>query len=269
MGRAYAPWGSRYGSLHFYQILAVIVPTYLVTDLLSLPEATQKTAVYMAARALTAAFGAGCVALTFLLAQHLFGRLTAVLSALFLALTVGFVNVAHFATTDIPMLFCMLAALLMSAYVLTSGERKWHVLAGVFAGFAAGTKYPGGIVLLNLIAAHLLSKRGDRDHVALLLGILASAISFVAVNPSLLFASCERPCPVVACASPARSRQAARLVSETSGRSGRTRSSCPADEGRAGSWRGPVSPGCPARLDAPGSRRASGSSGPAREDWFG
>jgi ABC-type branched-subunit amino acid transport system substrate-binding protein len=185
------PHEFRYGSLHFYQILAVIVPTYLVTDLLSLPEVTQKTAVYIAARALTAVFGAGCVALTFLLAHHLFGRMAAVLSALCLTLTVGFVNIAHFATTDIPMLFWMVAASLMSAYVLTSGKRKWYILAGVFAGFAAGTKYPGGIVLVNLIAAHLLSKQSDRDHASLLSGLLSSAISFLVVNPAILFASCE------------------------------------------------------------------------------
>ena len=185
------PHEFRYGSLHFYQILAVVVPTYLVTDLLSLPEATQRTAVYVAARTLTAIFGAGCVGLTFLLAHHLFGRMAAVLSALCLTLSVGFVNIAHFATTDIPMLFWMMAALLMSAYVLTSADRKWYILAGVFAGLAAGTKYPGGIVLLNLIVAHLLSNRSDRDHASLLLGIASSALSFLIVNPSILFASCE------------------------------------------------------------------------------
>ena len=185
------PHEFRYGSLHFYQVLAVIVPTYLITDLLSLPDATQKTAVYIAARALTAAFGAGCVGLTFLLAHYLFGRMAAVLSALCLTLTVGFVNIAHFATTDIPMLFWMLAALLTSAYVLTSPDRKWYILAGIFSGFAAGTKYPGGIVLLNLLVAHLLSRRSDRDHTSLLLGVLSSAVSFLFVNPSILFASCE------------------------------------------------------------------------------
>jgi hypothetical protein len=185
------PHEFRYGSLHFYQTLAVIVPTYIVTDFLSLPDAAQKTAVFLAARTLTAVFGAGCVGLTFLLAHYLFGRLAAVLSALCLTLTVGFVNIAHFATTDVPMLFWMVAALLMSAYVLRSTDSKWYILAGVFSGFAAGTKYPGGLVLLNLIVAHLLSKRPDRDHMTLLLGVLSSAASFLIVNPSILFASCE------------------------------------------------------------------------------
>jgi Dolichyl-phosphate-mannose-protein mannosyltransferase len=90
------PHEFRYGSLHFYQLLAVIVPTYLVTDFLSLPEAAQKTVVYVAARALTATFGVGCVALTFLAAQQLFSRTAGLVAAAFLTFTMGFVNISHY-----------------------------------------------------------------------------------------------------------------------------------------------------------------------------
>ena len=113
------PHSFLYGSFHYYLVLMVIVPTYFATKLLSLPEEAQKTAVYLAARGLTAVLGAGCVALTYLLARRLFDRTTALLAALLLALSVGLVNIAHFATVDVPMLFWMMASYLMSARVMS------------------------------------------------------------------------------------------------------------------------------------------------------
>ena len=113
-----------------------------------------------------------------------------ILSAAFLALTMGFVNISHYATVDVPMLFWMLAAFLRATHVLRGGDRKSHLLAGIFAGLAAGTKYPGGVVLLSLLAAHLL-REGRHDHRALVYGVVPSAITFVAANPPMLLSSCE------------------------------------------------------------------------------
>ena len=182
------PHEFRYGSLHFYQVLAVIVPTYLVGALLALDH--QASLLMLAARALSALLGAGCVALTFLLARRLFDTRTAVLSASFLALSPGLVSHAHFATVDVPVMFWMTASFLMSAEVLRSGRRRAYVLAGLFAGLAAATKYPGVTALLCLPAAHLLAA-GARDHRALLYGILAAGFAFLAANPPLFLASCE------------------------------------------------------------------------------
>lgn len=184
------PHSFLYGSLHYYLVSAVMVPAYLAAKLLSLPEPAQKTAAWLAARALSAVLGAGCVALLFFLTRALFDRLAALLSALFLILTVGFVNIAHFASVDVPMLFWMLASYCMAAYVLNGGARRCYVLAGLFAGLAAATKYVGGVAILGLLVAHVLAPRPHR-HGDLLLGFLTSALAFVVANPPLVFASCE------------------------------------------------------------------------------
>ena len=184
------PHEFRYGSLHFYQILAVIVPTYLVSELLELDHDSQVTLVILAARALSALLGAACVALTFLLARRLFDTRTAILSASFLALALGFVNHAHFATVDVPAVFWITASFLMSAEVLLTGRRRAYVLAGLFAGLAASTKYPGAVALVCLPVAHLLAA-GARDRRALLYGFAAAGLGFVAANPPLFLASCE------------------------------------------------------------------------------
>jgi hypothetical protein len=184
------PHEFKYGSLHFYQILLTMAPTYFVTELLSLDPKAQKTAVFVAARALSAALGTGCVALVFFVGRQLFGPTAGILSAAFLTLTMGFVNISHYATVDIPMLFGMLASFLTATHVLRAGGTKSYVLAGMFAGLAAATKYPGGAIILSLLAAHFL-RQGRRNHAALVYGIAASAISFVVANPPMLLSSCE------------------------------------------------------------------------------
>lgn len=179
-----------YGSMHFYVLLVVMVPIYLISELFSASHAIQATLVYLGARSLSALFGAGCVVLTYLLAQRLFERTVALLSALSLSLAVGFVSSAHFATVDVPMLFWMMASYLMSAKVLEGDGARSYALAGAFAGFAAGTKYVGGLALLGLIAAYLLG-RGERNFKSLLFGILSAFVAFLIVNPSILLDSCE------------------------------------------------------------------------------
>lgn len=179
-----------YGSLHFYQALAVMLPAYLVSEVVGASDTAQRYAVWLAARGLSAVLGTACVALTFIVSHRLFGTVAAIVAAASLALTMGLVSIAHFASVDVPMLFWMLASFLMASRILTSGERYAYVLAGVFAGLAAGTKYIGGAVIVSLVAAYALTY-ARRDHLGLAYGVLASAVAFVAVNPALLFASCE------------------------------------------------------------------------------
>ena len=182
------PW-YLYGSMHYYLLLAVMTPTYLVAELVGLPPETQKTLVYLAARALSAVLGAGCVVLTYLVAQTLFNRTAALIAALLLATSVGLVNISHFATVDVPMLFWMMAAYFMSARVLNGAGVREHLLAGAFAGMAAGMKYVGGVALLALVAAYGL-RQCERRARYLLVGVVAAGGAFLLVNLPTLFNSC-------------------------------------------------------------------------------
>lgn len=188
--RTLNPHSFVYGGLHYYLTLGITLPSYLVSTVFTSDQLVHKTVVYIAARSVTALLGAGCVLLTFLLGRVLFNVTSGLIAALCLALTMGFVNIAHFATVDIPMLFWMLLSFVMAALVLRRGDRRFYVAAGLCAGLAAATKYVGGVALLSLVAAYLLQP-GRRDHVGLLWGALASAAAFVAGNPSLLLWSCE------------------------------------------------------------------------------
>jgi Dolichyl-phosphate-mannose-protein mannosyltransferase len=192
MARDYTlnPHSYLYGSMHYYLQLLVIVPTYLLTELSSFSFEAQKTAVYLAARVLSAVLAAGCVALTYFLARTLFNQTVALASALLSAISVGMVNIAHFATVDIPMLFWMLASYVMSARVLEGGRFRDYLFAGIFAGMAAGTKYVGGIAILTLVVSYLFRYR-EHQFKHLALGIAAAVGTFIVANPPVFFASCE------------------------------------------------------------------------------
>jgi hypothetical protein len=183
------PKGFYYGTLHYFQIIFVTVPTLIVSKLLSFDPDTRKTLVHLTSRGLSAVLGTGCVAFTFFFARQLFNRSTAILAALFLAVCMGFVTSAHYARVDVPMCFWMMASLLMAARALTLGTRSSYILAGAFAGLAAGVKYVGGITILNLFLAYVLRGK-TRDHRGLVYGVLAAAVSFILVNPSIFTASC-------------------------------------------------------------------------------
>jgi hypothetical protein len=83
-----------------------------------------------------------------------------------------------------------MASFFMATRVLKLGSHSSYIFAGVCAGLAAATKYPAGLVILSLIAAHYLQEQ--RQHsVALFYGVFASFITFIVANPPHLMASCE------------------------------------------------------------------------------
>ena len=102
----------------------------------------------------------------------------------------GFVNLSHFATTDIPWIFWFTFSCLMSTYALIYKTRKWYVLSGLFLGFAAAVKYIGGLTLVTLVVAHLLSK--ERKNIAdLAIGLLMALIGFLLAYPVVIFSFFE------------------------------------------------------------------------------
>ena len=146
--------------------------------------------VFTVARAASAVLGTVAVGLLYAAGARLFGdrRVAFVAAALF---GVAFLPVfyAHFALNDVPTLAPLCLALVGIAGVLTRGRPFDYALAGVGIGLACATKYTAGIVVLCLIAAALLSARGQRRAGAAGLA-LAGAVAlgaFLLANPYALF----------------------------------------------------------------------------------
>lgn len=113
------------------------------------------------ARSLNLAMFAGSVVLVFLLVRRPFGVPAARLSALLLATSAGFVPFQVFLTTDMAVVFMMLAAFACAVKIVGSPGVGISVAAGILAGLAAATKYNGLFVAAALPVAHLLASKGN------------------------------------------------------------------------------------------------------------
>ncbi len=111
---------------------------------------------YIPNRLVIAAFAILSIYATFVLARFTFGKKTAFLSIILMALLPVHVLHSHFVTTDVPCILFVVLSFYYSIKIIQSGKVKHYVLAAVFGGLAAGIKYNGGAVVLCMIVAHAL-----------------------------------------------------------------------------------------------------------------
>jgi hypothetical protein len=119
------------------------------------------------ARTLNLAFFAGSIILVFALVRHAFELPAARMAALLMATSAGFVPYQVFLTTDMALIFMMLASFACAVKIVGNPGMGISVAAGLLAGLAAATKYNGLIVAAALPVAHLLAGRGNRVLAAL------------------------------------------------------------------------------------------------------
>jgi hypothetical protein len=119
---------------------------------------------FLAARATAAVLGSATVALVHAIARPLFGVNTGLLAALFMAVAFLHVRDSHYATTDVPMVFFVAAAMLAIVRVHCYRRAFDARLAGVLAGCAMGVKYNAVLLVLPMAIVELLhawTVRGD------------------------------------------------------------------------------------------------------------
>ena len=174
-------YGFRFGSLHpgffswphlhfylcfaifevfikFRALLQVLHLRPLVESLI--PLLWQDPAVfYFLARLAATLMGAATVGLVYRIGGKLFNKKVGLLAALFLALTPLHVGQSHYALLDVPLTFWIALSFYFSILILEKGKPQDYLLAGLFAGFAASTKYHGALVVIPIIAAHFLKAR--------------------------------------------------------------------------------------------------------------
>ncbi len=114
------------------------------------------TGVFLIARSVSALLVTLTVGMTYAMAKTAYGRREGLIAALFLAVTMGMVGVAHIAINDVLLVFLTTAALLFSVRFLHHGSRRAFILAFLFAGFAGSAKYYGLLVPLIPLAAVVL-----------------------------------------------------------------------------------------------------------------
>jgi hypothetical protein len=153
---------------------------------------------FLAARATAAVLGGATVALVHLIARPLFGVRAGLLAAMFMAVAFLHVRDSHYATTDVAMVFFVMAAMLAIVRVYKYRRAFDARLAGVLAGCAMGVKYNAVILVLPMVIVELLhawSVRSDwrrmlRETHILRMGI-GCVLMFLAGSPFLLLDSAK------------------------------------------------------------------------------
>jgi hypothetical protein len=111
---------------------------------------------FLLVRAVNAVLGAATVLLCYAIAAPVFGLAAGLLSALFMALAFLHVRDSHYATTDIPMAFFIMCAMLAVVRVHQERSKRDAWLAGIMGGFATGTKYNAVVLVAPMVVVEVL-----------------------------------------------------------------------------------------------------------------
>jgi Dolichyl-phosphate-mannose-protein mannosyltransferase len=148
---------------------------------------------FYAGRLLSVIFGTATVACLYLLGRRAFSPMHGLLAAAFLAVSFLHVRDSALSTTEAPLTFFVVLALLGAVRVYQDGGLPDYALAAVAGGLATATKYNAVLVFVALGVAHVLRQLDDGtsilravwDKRLLAAGLLAGVV-FIALNPFLL-----------------------------------------------------------------------------------
>mgnify|MGYP001224614394 CR=1 FL=1 len=187
-GGDFNPHFFNYPTFHFYLVSALYLAYYLLFS----PESFQEflayrffvdaTDVITLARVATTAFAVGTVIVTALAARRIYGCWGAWAAGLVLAVLPLHVRFSHLSITDTPATFWVALSLLGAVRILQNGRSRDYLLAGVAAGLAAATKYPGGMVLVAAAAATLM-REPTLKHRGLWITLTSALVVFGATTP--------------------------------------------------------------------------------------
>jgi Dolichyl-phosphate-mannose-protein mannosyltransferase len=146
------------------------------------------TEIWIAARTLAAALCIAGAAATYWAARRLWGVREGLVAAAVVCFAFLPVVYSRVAVTDVGALAGVALALYFAVRAYEDGRLCHYVLAGGAAGLALGFKYTAGLALLPLAIAALARLPRDRLRAArgLVLGAIAAAIVFLALNPYVI-----------------------------------------------------------------------------------
>lgn len=140
------------------------------------------------ARGVSVAAAVLTVWLVFALGRRQFDEPTALLAAAFVAVTMGLVTMAHYATVESLLILLVVSALGAIERVAVTGGRWSYVGAGALAGLAVSTKYTAVLLAVPFLAAHVRQwgwrRAAGRDALGRLVpGLAAIPAAFLTGTP--------------------------------------------------------------------------------------
>jgi hypothetical protein len=176
-------------SLTIYVHLAVSCATFLVGSMRGMWSSLDQVGasdMFLASRAVTAAFGTATVWLTYLIGRR-WGTVEAVVAALLLAVIPYHVRESHYVLADVPTAFLTTLTFLLALRANERSTLPAFAWAGLAAGLAASSKYNGSIaILFPLLAAGLTAGSPALRLQRGLVAIATAGAGFLAGTPYAL-----------------------------------------------------------------------------------
>jgi hypothetical protein len=189
-----------YGTLYFYmwQVAAEVNKTYSFANLPRTDEPTYNTplspaSVILCGRLISCLFGALTSLMVYLLATRLFGKRAGLIAAGLHAIFPLAVLNAHYATVDATACFFVAGALWAAVRALDAPSHQNWLIAGVWVGLSAATKYNAILVGLAPITCLILMWRTDKRLPLVNAGLLVLGLllAFFLTCPAPLLDSAE------------------------------------------------------------------------------
>lgn len=114
---------------------------------------------YWWGRLVAALLGSGSIWIVYHIGKRLYSDSVGLWAAFFLCLSRLHVRDSHYAQVDVPVTFVCLLTFLFTVRAFQEGKPRDWVLASLFAGLSASTKYPAGLIVLPCVVALLLCQR--------------------------------------------------------------------------------------------------------------
>ncbi len=137
-------------------------------------------------RMLTALAGALTVVPVFFLAERLAGLSAGIVAGALIVAASHYHLGSNLHTCDIPSAFFAMGCLAYVGRLLRQERMRDYLLAGIWAGLAAGSKYPAGVVAIAIIAVYVRGRiRERRAWWGLPLAGTSAVLTFLLTTPSL------------------------------------------------------------------------------------
>jgi len=174
--------------IYVYPSLYMYLSALAISVGLGYGVAPSLTFVYLAARIVTVIMSVAAVVATWWAGRMLFGNVVGLVAALILCIAPLHVQHSHFATVDVPSTFFVALALGFAGLIISRGLWRDYAIAGTFSGFAAGTKYNAGLVILAALTSHLLRRnaKGDAQWLKTMTAAICAGTAFVISTPGFL-----------------------------------------------------------------------------------
>ena len=156
------------------------------------------TAIFLIGRTVTVLFGTSSILMVFLIARRCFNKPTALIAAIFLAVSPMHITHSRIIRTDITASFFILLAVYFMIRFVDTGRLYAIIISGLSAGISTATKYPSAAIMLPLLIFLYLYApgktdsgnapsrnmvRGMRNYFRLIVLVAACAVGFIISSP--------------------------------------------------------------------------------------